>query len=451
MTSRFVGKEHTTKPSPLDMLYRVCFTGKAHRYLYREWSSLDDTHHSLQWIPPVGSRNKLIEIAHSGRTGGHLGIRRTKEQLQRRAYWTGWANDVERYCQRCVECCGYHRGPPKRQGFLQPTVVGEPLERLAIDLTGPHPTSRSSNVYILTVLDLFSKWAEAIPLRNKEAVTVARALADVVFPRIGLPIQLLSDNGREFENVLMFELCRLLGIEKLRTTAYKESTNGAVERFHRTLNSMLAKVVADNQRDWDERLPSVMAAYRSSRHEATGFTPNFLMFGREVRAPIDLVYGVPEEDAEHYESHQAFVDDKLKKMRHSYKLAREHLGHGAVRMKDYYDMRVKPTVFKRNTWVYYYNPRRYVGKSPKWQRFYSGPFLIVRTFGRVNVVLQQTKRSRPFTTHVDKLKLCLGPTPLSWLIENEEGDKEETIVKASDEVADVERDDDIGSTTNRLT
>ena len=393
--------------------------------LYREWSSLDGTHHSFQWIPPVSSRDRLMEIAHSGRTGGHLGIKRTKKQLQRGAYWTGWAADVERYCKRCVECSCYHRCPPKRQGLLQVTTVGEPMERIAIDLTGPHPTSRSSNVYILTVLDLFSKWAEAIPLRNKEAVTVARALSDVVFSRIGLPIQLLSDNGREFENTLMSELCRLLGIEKLKTTAYKASTNGAVERFHRTLNSMIAKVVAGNQRNWDELLPSVMAAYRSSRHEATGFTPNYLMFGREVRAPIDLVYGIPEEEAQHYDSHDAFVSDKVQKMRDAYKLTREHLGAGAERMKNYYDMRVKPTVFNRNTWVYYYNPRRYVGKSPKWQKFYTGPFLIVRTFGSVNVVLQLNKRSRPFTAHVDKLKLCLGPTPVSWLAEVPEEDSDE--------------------------
>ena len=80
--------------------------------LYREWLSIDErTHSSLQWIPPVSSRNQLLEIAHSGRTGGHLGIKRTKEQLQRRAYWTGWSSDVERFCQRCVECCSYHRGP----------------------------------------------------------------------------------------------------------------------------------------------------------------------------------------------------------------------------------------------------------------------------------------------------------------------------------------------------
>ena len=395
--------------------------------LYRQWKSLDGSHAGYQLIPPVKVRDRLLEIAHTGRTGGHLGMRRTKEQLQRRAYWVGWTNDVERYCERCAECCRYHRGPPRRQGELQVTAVGEPFERVAIDLTGPHPVSRSSNIYILTVVDLFSKWAEAVPLRNKEAVTVARALSDVVLSRYGLPMQLLSDNGKEFDNCLMSELCRLLEIEKLRTTAYKASTNGGVERFHRTLNAMIAKVVAENQRNWDEMLPSVMAAYRSSRHEATGFTPNYLMFGREVRAPIDLLFGVPTEDTEQYDSYEAFVSEKAERMRNAYKLAREQLGQGAERMKKYYDMRVKPAVFKRNTWVYYYSPRRFIGKSPKWQKFYSGPYLIVRTFGAVNVVLQQNRKSKPFAAHIDKLKLCYGPTPNSWLAD----DDDETQMKST--------------------
>ena len=79
----------------------------------------------------------------------------------------------------------------------------------------------------------------------------------------------------------------------MRTSPYKASTNGAVERFHRTLNAMLGRVVCESQRDWDKRVSMVMAAYRVSRHEATGYSPDFLMFGREVRAPIDLVLGGP--------------------------------------------------------------------------------------------------------------------------------------------------------------
>src|SRR5206468_6962718 len=199
--------------------------------------------------------------------------------------------------------------------------------------------------YVVTVIDLFSKWAEGIPIRNKEATTVARALCDVFIMRYGVPLQILSDRGKEFECSVLSELCLALGIDKIRTTAYKPTTNGAVERLHKTMNSMLAKVVSDNQKDWDERLQFVMAAYRASVHEATGFTPNFLMMGREARAPVDLLYGAPEE-AEASLSYDDYADRKIQVMRDAYALVREHLGAAARRMKKRYDMRVRPNTYE---------------------------------------------------------------------------------------------------------
>lgn len=364
-----------------------------------------------------------------------MGIRRTLHQVQRRAYWPGWKDDVRRFCQRCHECATYHRGTPKRQGLLQVCPVGEPWERIAIDLTGPHPTSRSGHTYILTVIDLFTKWAEALPLRNKEAVTVARALVDVVISRFGVPLQLLSDNGKEFDNLVLKEICRLLEIDKLRTTTYKASTNGAVERLHRTMNSMLGKVVSTNQRDWDQYLPSVMGAYRSSRHESTGFSPNFLMFGRENSMPVDVVMGVPTAEVEHAGSCEQFVDEKVKVMRKAYELAREALGCRAERAKRGYDMRVRPARYRVGEWVYYYCPRRYTGRTPKWQRMYSGPFLVVQVVGPVNVRLQASKRSASFLSHIDKLKHCRGPTPESWL---ESGGGHEQEVGENEDTADLQ-------------
>ena len=125
------------------------------------------------------------------------------------------------------------------QVALQTPLVGEPWERVSVDITGPHPKSSRQNQYILTLVDHFSKWAEAIPLRNHTAPTVARALMVHVFSRFGAPRQLLTDRGPEFESELFQQLMSWMEIDKLRTTAYKPSTNGVVERFHRTLNSML--------------------------------------------------------------------------------------------------------------------------------------------------------------------------------------------------------------------
>ena len=96
-----------------------------------------------------------------------------------------------------------------------------------------------------------------------------KALVVNVFSRFGMPAEILTDRGSEFESELFTQLLKWLEIDKLRTTAYKPSTNGVVERFHRTLNSVLGKLVSSNQRDWDERLPFALAAYRASVHSST--------------------------------------------------------------------------------------------------------------------------------------------------------------------------------------
>ena len=124
--------------------------------LHRRWESADGLKISWQWIPPLKYRRPLIRVAHTGMTGGHLGIERTHAQVQRRAYWSGWKSDVRLEVLRCNECARYHRGQPPRQAGLRPMVVGEPWERIGIDITGRHPRSSSGYEYMLTVMDQFS-------------------------------------------------------------------------------------------------------------------------------------------------------------------------------------------------------------------------------------------------------------------------------------------------------
>ena len=115
---------------------------------------------------------------------------------------------------------------------------------------------------------------------------MCRVLVEEIFPRYGVPIQVISDQGRKFDNRLVKVVCQVMEADKMPTSSYKFSTNVAVERCHRTLNAMLGDVVCEAQRDWDERVRMAMAAYRASRHEATGYSTNYLMFGREVRASL---------------------------------------------------------------------------------------------------------------------------------------------------------------------
>ena len=319
---------------------------------------------------------------------------------------------------------------------MKPLITGDPWERVSIDITGPHPKSSRGHEYILTLIDHFTKWGEAFPIRNHTAPTVVKQLVSQVFTRFGCPKQLLSDQGPEFDSVLMTELCKSLHIDKVRTSPYKASTNGAVERFHRTLNSMLGKVVAENQRDWDEWLPLVMAAYRASPHSATKLTPNMLMLGREVMMPVDIVLGRPEADREEDESYDSFVSNMAARLEEAFKIARSELQCAAERRKRNYDLRVREQTYNLGDWVWYYCPRRYQRKSPKWQRMFSCPFLIVKCIRPANYVIQRTKGSQPKVVHADKLKLWNGDPPPSWLTEAVSEDPAPAAVVEPDAVPD---------------
>ena len=343
-----------------------------------------------------------------------MGLRKTMNQVQRRFYWLTWRGDVARYCRRCNACCSYHRGKLARTAPLQPIEAGAPFERLSIDLTGPHCKSDRGHVWILTCVDPYTKWAEAFPLRNKEAETVARVLVEQVFTRFGTPIALLSDRGNEVDSNIMRCVCQLLEIDKMRTTSYKPSTNAAVERFHRTLNSMLGKVVSENQRDWDTKLPFVMAAYRSSCHSSTNYSPNFLVLGREVRAPIDVVLDLPSAEATS-QRYDDFVDNLSQTLRYAYKAVREQLNRSAERAKRYYDLRVKPSKYAVGQWVYYYNPRHFRGRQDKWSRKFSGPYLVVGILPPVNLKIQRSPQAKPFIVHFDRVKPWTGDAPKSWI------------------------------------
>ena len=274
----------------------------------------------------------------------------------------------------------------------------------------------------MTAIDYFTRWVEAFPIRNQEAETVAKVLVEQVFCRYGVPMQILSDQGANFESRLFQEMCRLLRIDKLRTTAYKPRTNGLIERWHRVLNTMLAKVVADNHRDWHVQLPYVLAAYRATEHDVTGYTPNKIFLGREAIMPIDLTMGVVEMTPS---SPEDFVEQQAELFREAYELVRSNTKAYVTLQKRRYDLKVKPKQFHEGDWVYYLYPRKRVGRSPKWTRMYTGPYLVVGVLNTLLFRIQKSARAKPIIAHVDKLKRVEGSVPRSWLCDKDDSIGEE--------------------------
>jgi transposase InsO family protein len=357
-----------------------------------------------QVIIPEEGRTAFLTQVHAGVAGGHFGRRRTELAVQRRAYWPSWTRDVRLAVNTCAACARYLRGKPPRQVPLKPIGCGEPWELLSLDITGPHPPSRQEHRFILTMQDHFTKWAETVPIRRHTAPIVARAVFETIFMRFGAPLRILTDQGAEFESELMAELCRLIGVRKFRTTPYRPQTNGLLERLHSVINRMLAKVISADQRDWAERLPSVMAAYRASVHKSTGFTPNRLILGCETRLPADLVYGLPPDRMSSDFSYDDFVDNLCRNTAADFALVREHLAKAAEIRKNAYDTNVKQIEYNVGQKVWYFRPRRCRNLSPKWQNFYEGSYTVVRLIDSHTVAIRRTRRTRPIVVHRDKLK-----------------------------------------------
>ena len=167
-------------------------------------------------------------------------------------------------------------------------VVEKPFSRMAMDIVGPLPRSRSGNRYILVMCDYATRYPEAVPLRNMDAEMIAEELVKV-FARVGIPRELLTDQGTNFQSRLLAEVYCLLNIAGLRTSPYHPQTDGLVERFNQTLKAMLRKCVSEKGKDWDKLVPYLLFAYREVPQESTGFSPFELLYGRDVRGPLDIL------------------------------------------------------------------------------------------------------------------------------------------------------------------
>uniref|UniRef100_A0A1A8B7T6 Integrase catalytic domain-containing protein n=1 Tax=Nothobranchius furzeri TaxID=105023 RepID=A0A1A8B7T6_NOTFU len=182
-------------------------------------------------------------------------------------------------------------------------------------------------------MDYFSKWPEAYAVPDQSAVTTAHTLVDEMFTRFGVPEELHSDQGRNFESQVLGEVCRRLGVKKTRTTPLHPQSDGLVERFNRTLATQLAILTSQHQRDWDQHLPLVLWAYRTAVQESSQCTPAALMFGREIRTPVDLVFGAPPEP-EIAGGPEMDYSRRLKERLHTvHQLARQTLEGAGARQK----------------------------------------------------------------------------------------------------------------------
>ncbi|GFS50326.1 retrovirus-related Pol polyprotein from transposon 412 [Trichonephila clavipes] len=247
--------------------------------------------------------------------------------------------------------------PPGRLVPIPPAIA--PFHRIGIDLLGRFPKSAHGNKWIIVCTDYSTRYAITKALPTAEVDEIAKFLLEEIVLRHGAPRVIITDRGAVFRSRLVSSLVDLCNIDHRFTTAYHPQTNGLTERFNKTLADMLSMYVDVEQKNWDEILPFVTFAYNTAKQETTGFTPFYLLHGREAETTLDTMLPFCPND---------FDDNNITKIaaraEESRQLARVHTLRAQDKDRRRYDSKHQMVSYAPGDLVWVYTPVR-KSVSPK--------------------------------------------------------------------------------------
>ena len=285
------------------------------------------------------------------------------------------------------------------------------MERVHLDILGPFNTSNSGNNYVLMMVDQFTKWVEMAALPDQSAESVAEQFLVHFIVTCGCPLEVHTDQGRNFDSDLFRALCSALDIAKTRTTPYHPSSNGQVERFNTIVLSMIRCYIEKKNRSWDRDLPLLSMALHSMVNRQTGYTPNQLMLGRQTIQPIQLMLGIPQNGQE-VEQPSTWVTKLVRNMQKVHEFAMRNLRTSQKRQKRDYDLRVVQRKYDPGDLVYKSDMTTKIGQSKKLRSPWCGPFLVVSSMPPLYKIRGWKGDS---VVHHDRLKRCDDRHIPTWL------------------------------------
>ena len=375
--------------------------------LMRKWSPTECENSEkgetvFQIVVPTVHRREVLELAHDLPMSGHLGVRKTHNRVLQHFFWPGLKRDVAKWFRECHTC--QLGGKPNQnipQAPLHPIAAfDEPFSHIIIDCVGPLPKTKSQNEYLLTIMCSSTRFPEAIPLRSIKTNTILKALIKF-FTLFGLQKSIQSDQGTNFMAHAFQQVMNQLGIKQYKSSAYHPESQGALERFHQTLKTMIKMYCIENSKDWDEGVHLLLFAVRESVQESLGFSPFELVFGHAVRGPLLLLKEKwLDEDPEKISvlKYVATFKDRLFR---AGQIAKRNLQESQSKIKVWYDRKAKSRCFEPGDRVLVLFP---VVGNPL-QAKYSGPYKVVKKISDTNYLVKTPgRRKETQVCHINMLK-----------------------------------------------
>ena len=338
----------------------------------------------------------------------HSGGNTLADSVQLKYIFPRLVSTCREYVFQCPRCQRLAKKTSQRHTYGH-DLVGSPGEKICLDFVGPLKPTKKGHTSLLTIVDVYTRWFSAWPVKNQKAETVIKHLVRDYFPERGIPSVVHSDNGPAFMAHVFQTAMSAFDVRTTTTPVYNPKSN-TVERFHRSLKRKLTALIHEFDDEWDEALPATLLAMRTSVNRTTGFTPFFLEHGREARLPVDLVAGPPP-------GQQLSLDRYTDKLRQQFSQAfavvAERQNSYVLRQKELYRERHHKINIDDLVWLY--TDRSNPSLNRKFQSFWSGPYKVVKQLSNTLFEIESygrwSKNKIITSAAVDRLKKCYASDP----------------------------------------
>lgn len=348
-------------------------------------------------ISSTNEINKILHEFHDAPLGGHTGIERMLKRISERYTWPNMKETIKEYVSKCDNCQKNKILKINKIPMKITTTSEKPFEKVYLDIVGPLPKTINGNSYILTIQDDLSKFFVAKAIQEATAESTCKAFLEGGICIFGIPKELVTDRGTNFISKLFQELCKLLKIKQIQTSAYHPQSNGALERCHRTLKEYLRSYVNESLNNWDEYLSQFSFTYNTTPHSSTGFTPHELVYGHKAELPSAFVTSQNE-----HTSYFQYLKDLRSKMHSIHKIAIHNLRKAKTTRKDKYDE-------SSNNWIPLWGDKVLLlnittGVGQKLQTLWNGPHEVVAINSPETTTIKLCNSNKRMTVHNNRLK-----------------------------------------------